>query len=287
MYYSLSFCIEKIMREIYLQRLGVLLERINRLKLDEPSLLAQISIFQNQLASPEFHNEGLEQRLQEIEQLTNNLCIAKEACDYVNRRMRAANKPLSPAGMRILEDFRTKMNDTQLRQVFNRFKERREQIEYPEFEQTAFRKGTGYNMSMWYYHAHSRSPVFGNCSEQANCAFVFLYSLAREAASSHVASPVHSLYRIDIKNERGGHTLLLMNLEHTGLFPKTAEELIPYCASLPATVIVIDPWNKKRPYYPAIEMKRYMPSCGKTGLVNIEFGLKFSALEEAEIKPRL
>ncbi|KTC68232.1 hypothetical protein Lbir_2834 [Legionella birminghamensis] len=77
-----------------------------------------------------------------------------------------------------------------------------------------------------------------------------------------------------------------MNLEHTSPFPKTAEALIAYCKKLPFTVVVIDPWNKQRPYYLAVDMERYMPDCGRTGIVNIEFGLKFTA-EEAEMKPRL
>ncbi|KTC68231.1 hypothetical protein Lbir_2833 [Legionella birminghamensis] len=143
------------MLEIYLQRLSLMLERINYLKLDEPSLTKRMHILQNQLASPEFSAEVWESGFQEIEQLINNLRLAQEACEYVDRRMKAANMPLSLDGMRILEHCRTNINDIHLRQIFNRFKTRREEIGYPEFEQTAFRKGTGYSIIMHISEARS------------------------------------------------------------------------------------------------------------------------------------
>jgi len=268
----------------------------------ENEVVKQLQKFQKQLGDSTFTSsdeEPLIECLKEGQKLLNNLRLAKEAVSYTVSKMTATNRrPINLRDNTQLELSRQRFNNTELTTTFGFFKHKREELAQQsqrnmDFEQTAYRKGTGFNMAMWYRYAHATksTKTWGNCTEQSNTAFVYLYTRVREALSLGAPSPFSSLQRIDVDNDLGGHSYILIDGMDKSLFLTmktfTGKELLNLIPKLSSTAVVVDPWNSDHPFYPAKDIPKLMPECGLNGKMNIEFRLGFSAPEESEIKARL
>lgn len=238
----------------------------------------------------------IELTLDTAKQLIQNLKYARDAAKFATSKLNPSNRPFVPAINSKLEKKRTEVNNA-LIDKFGLLKKQREHLakktgnlSIGTFDQSAYRKGTGISMGMWYWHALHKKSIdkFGNCTELANTAFGHLYSLARENFSHHKDLPFDNLERIDVTNSIGGHCYLLMDRKKTKKIQLNEKYpvgiLLNEATNLGDTCVVIDPWDSLHPFYPAADMPKNMPQCGKEGEMNIEFGLNFSVHEAPKIK---
>lgn len=272
------------------EKIQYILTQINELAPDTQNvLMKQLQYFQIKLHHEPLNPEEtiiLDGTFNEAKQLIKHLELARVAAQHATDRLTATNDVGSPGDGYSLEKTRKKLNETDLLQTFNTLKKRRDELS-TEFEQTTYRKGTGMNIAAWYRHAtdiKNWRKVLGNCTEHINVSFVYLYTLVREAASEHNPSPIDCVYRIDVDNDIGGHSYLLLG----GVAPSTihvnklyrADNFLDTARNFGNACVVVDPWNKRHPFYPASDIPEKMPNCGLIGTVNIEFGLVFRASEE-------
>lgn len=280
------------------EKAELILAQIDKIAPDtQNSLVKQLRSFQNQLSDNTFQSGDtslFNNCLTATQQLVTNLLLAQDAALFAMKRMKATNSPYSAMDNFQLEITRKKINETDVLKTFSFFKDRREKIGVNDprilgFEQTAYSKGTGINMAMWYRYSSRLLPEkkLGNCSEQSNLAFVYLYTIVREAISSSLPSPINSLNRVDVENSMGGHSYIIIN----GLdIPKfqfneqySSNEFRNLIPAFDSTGVVVDPWNTKSPFYPASDIPSLMPECGLKGTVNIEFRLSFASQKEEPV----
>ncbi len=226
------------------------------------------------------------------ERLLGNLRLAKEAAEYAASKMIATNNPeATDAQQQQLTMTRLQLNKTQLQETCATLKKQRQRLDSGntsqfEFTQSAYRKGSGFNMGMWYQYSSNKSRQPGNCGEQSNIAFVYLYTLVREAANQGRPSPIDRLDRIDVTNNIGGHCFILIDrTPHKNYRESPATiDLLQDNVMHDFTCVVSDPWNKKNPFYPLSDLPNFMPECGLRGVANVEFSLDFSGRDH-EITP--
>lgn len=246
--------------------------------------------------------------LDKVEYFLGLLGLAKETCDFVAFRLIPTNRPISLTRTRRLEQTRAQINVTELLNLFGVLKKQRETVanntgydDIKLFSQAAYRKGTGMNIRAWaqYMLKVDGKPKYGNCTEHANAGFAYLYSRFREVfcensdkvSNKETVKLFEKIERVDVSNQVGGHSFLLLNRKN----PPGSEALVAMIHSasdlqtLPSMsefldlskefgndCIVIDPWNKDNPFYPASDLKTKLPKCAREGRVNIEFALDFS-----------
>lgn len=243
--------------------------------------------------------ETAEKTLPHVEKLIDKLKLASDAVAYAKKHLKPTNRPVDKGAHRTLEKARARINTTDLIKTFGVFKEKREKIDsavpghgIKQFDQAAYRKGTGMNIRQWAHHILTehdkekglgiKTPLPGNCTEQSNLAFSYLYGRFNEtyAEDEDRVKLFSRLERIDIENASGGHALLLLDRDPSReIFTdkkSSATDLLSRSDELGDECIVIDPWHDSTPIYLASDMAMHMPSCGQTGRVNIEFGLDFS-----------
>ncbi|STX27897.1 Uncharacterised protein [Legionella beliardensis] len=232
------------------------------------------------------HTSDCQTNLNDAKELLNNLLLAKQAVEHVRASMTSAHSK----NFSELAAIRDKLNNKELRATFGALKNQREKLSLFDkslaaFDQEAYRKGTGFNMTMWYRHMNSPKSrkVLGNCTEQSNAAFVYLYTHFREQFSNSSPSSLQSLHRIDISNTIGGHSYTLINgIAGADINPQskcTMSKFLSEIENFSNTAVVVDPWNSEAPFYPAADIPNKMPACGLKGEVNIEFGLSLSEHE--------
>lgn len=275
--------------EEFLEKINELLNAINLLApTTKNNLVNQLKIFQMQLLDPSYDTideKVVQQSMILGERLLNNLHFAQEAVKYTSDRMKSTNYDFYDIKNNTeLERYRFQFNNLDVKNLFGFFQRRREEIAKNsppalDFEQSAYRRSTGINMSQWYRHAHTppRGKKWGNCTEQSNISFVYLYTRVREIISAGKASPIRSLQRIDVDNKQGGHCYILIDGMNEPLFQIkknfTENEHLELISSLHHTEVIVDPWNTAHPFYPAADILQYLPECGFEGNMNVEFGL--------------
>ncbi|WP_133128806.1 hypothetical protein [Legionella nagasakiensis] len=276
------------------EKIQSILSQIKKIVPDTRSILVkQLQSFQTRLNMGELsrkERDDLEETCLAAERLIQNLHLAKTAAKYSANRLITTNRPDASGDDVQLKKIRKQLNETELLQIFNTLKNRRNELgrqtlSFAEFEQTAYRKGTGTNIAMWYRYATDRkNKKPGNCTEHSNLAFVYIYTIVREEISEHHSSPIDCIYRIDVDNDMGGHSYLLIDGIQSSKFNSqkqySAKQFLCETKNFNNTCVVVDPWNKEHPYYPISDILDNMPRCGLTGQLNIEFGLDFSEREE-------
>lgn len=280
-------------REIISQQIDELLKKLQLLAPDTQNpLLAKLQDYQMG-GVLEIHNEHpeLEETMVLALRLIKNLELAQLTVEHCASTLgiQATNAPYSPKKNDRLEAKRAKVNETDLLELFDTLRTRRSRFESPQnYEQNAYRKGTGTNMAMWYRDIHQRTnkEKLGNCTEQVNVGFVYLYIHVQNELRENHPCPLRSIERVDVDNLIGGHSYLLLDRDKDPL--STFESHLPCKLSLNASesfglcCVVIDPWNKEYPFYPIADIRSKMPKCGLKGLVNFEFGLNFAQTSELD-----
>ncbi|KTD18112.1 hypothetical protein [Legionella jordanis] len=274
-------------------QITLLLNRINRLAPETKNPLVQklkrYSEKIGRLRAEEYSD--LMQTLEAASCLLKNLELGENTVHYIQKilQMQATNNPYDPEKQLLLEQKRSKLNERDLTKIFATLHAKRKKFESPQdlFEQEAYRKGTGYNISMWYRDAHhpSNTEKLANCTEQTNAAFVYLYLMVMDEIRENKPAPFKRIERVDVENRLGGHSYLLLDKSKVKQFASLPQPLadIPCEDYLSATdefgdvCVVIDPWNKNHPFFPASDMADKMPKCGLSGTVNFEFALDFSS----------
>lgn len=243
---------------------------------------------------------ALEALLDTSARLISNLEYAKKASDYTASLLNPSNlPPLSQAKTSELERVRAKLNDTELKAQFSRFQDRRqelsEQANDPSiafFDQSTYRKGVGSNIRRWAHYAmdtRQEAEKLGNCTEQVNLAFSYLYTTVYENIIAKKTAPIDSIERIDIENRVGGHCYLLIDRHKSdAIKPNSSYNAHDFLhlSDFGDTCVVVDPWNRENPFYPASDIKEGMPPCGAFGKANIEFGLDFSEQKAPDVQPQ-
>lgn len=243
--------------------------------------------------------------------LIKTLELAKEASHYAQSHFKATNQPRDMHANVELERSRKRINETDLVKTFKTFKAQRESLDSKSpgydiktFEAKAYAKGKGMNIRSWAHHALTERSkkksmeaiegvkVLGNCTEQSNLAFAYLYSKFNEVYCEHKEGDEEvegvrlfdKVERIDIQNSRGGHVLLLLNRKpDSDVFSDkrcSTHDLLSKASELGDECVVVDPWNADSPIYLASDIATYIPPCGQVGRVNIEFGLDLSEQPE-------
>jgi hypothetical protein len=292
----------------FLSLTGLIKETLDKIKELAPktnsNVVKRLNVCLDALGDESFDNSKdlpvLEKLLATSEQLISNLEYAKKAVDFTSTKLVAANiPPVSRTDNAALEQTRKQINDTELVKQFQFLKSRRSNLaeslkdsSLTDFDQKFYRKGPGCNIRRWAQYAmdDSKGPSqkLGNCTEQANLSFSYLYTSAYGNITDKKNTPFNSIERIDVNNNIGGHSFLMMDRNKKGaLKPQNIQSVYDFIhgPDFGDTCVIVDPWNKANPFYPASDIEANMPPCGLVGTVDVEFGLDFSQQDAPDTQP--
>lgn len=281
-------------RELSAQELMVIIQKdLRELQELAPNtknkLVTKLTAFESELLENKVQNyEELYPVLEQSQQLIQKLKLAQEAVQYVQERLQNTNEPYNPFLNQKLETLRQEKNVNDVVSTAQKFKTRREKQGNPEFEQTAYRKYVGMNMRFWALHAASKKEKeekkLGNCTEQSNAAFAYVYQHTYNKLADKENPFVNRLERMDVNNNQGGHCYIMVDRDKTKGFSRgdncSINAFLKEIDNFGNTGVVIDPWNKKNPFYPISDLPEKMHPLGLKGSINIEFGLDFSNQQE-------